>query len=392
MRISVVTGPFIPFPPAPSGAVEKIWHGLARRFAARGHEVHLVGRGWEGCPEEEVVDGVRIVRRFRPVRGRGLPSNLAKDLLYSGRISRFLPASDVVLVNSFFLPLTVPLLARRAGRLVVHIQRWPKRQVPLYLHADRIAVPSQPIADAIVRQTPRAGRIVRVIPNPVDLSTFAPPEDRTRERGSTPRGRVRVLYAGRVHPEKGLDLLVKAAARLQSDGPPIEVRVVGPVATSAGGGGDDYLRSLEALAPATAVTFLPPIGDPALLAAEMREADVFCYPSVAAYGEASPVAPLEAMAAGAVPVVSGLEVFRQHVRHGENGVVFDHTAADAAGRLADAIRSLASDEAARDRMSLAARRHAAGFDYPAVADLYLADFEEVCRTRRDPRAGRTRPR
>ena len=41
-------------------------------------------------------------------------------------------------------------------------------------------------------------------------------------------------------------------------------------------------------------------------------------------GEAMPVAPLEAMANGCVPLVSKLDCFRDYISDGTNGFVFDH--------------------------------------------------------------------
>ena len=38
MNINVVIGAFASIPPAPAGAVEKVWNHLTRSFAAAGHE------------------------------------------------------------------------------------------------------------------------------------------------------------------------------------------------------------------------------------------------------------------------------------------------------------------------------------------------------------------
>ena len=80
------------------------------------------------------------------------------------------------------------------------------------------------------------------------------------------------------------------------------------------------------------------------------------------------------MAAGAAPVVSGLACFRDFARDGETALVFDHTAPDAAGRLAGALTRLLRDAALRTWLSTAARIEAKRFDFPIYAETMLADF------------------
>ena len=56
MRINVVIGAFLPIPPHPSGAIEKVWVQLSQRFTALGHDVTIISRGWEDDPERESTD------------------------------------------------------------------------------------------------------------------------------------------------------------------------------------------------------------------------------------------------------------------------------------------------------------------------------------------------
>src|SRR5205807_778782 len=72
MKITIVTGAFLPVPPIMGGAIEKAWYALAREFARRGHEVVFVSRKLPQLPAEEAADGVRHVR----VRGFDTPRSL----------------------------------------------------------------------------------------------------------------------------------------------------------------------------------------------------------------------------------------------------------------------------------------------------------------------------
>src|SRR5690606_11158941 len=127
-----------------------------------------------------------------------------------------------------------------------------------------------------------------------------------------------LLYVSRLHPEKGVHLLVEAFVRLGEAAAGWRLALVGPHETAAGGGGEAYLERLRALAwPAAArIDFIGPIYDEAQLREQYRSASLFCYPSLAESGEALGMAPLEAMAMGAVPLLSALYCFADFLEPG----------------------------------------------------------------------------
>jgi glycosyltransferase involved in cell wall biosynthesis len=98
---------------------------------------------------------------------------------------------------------------------------------------------------------------------------------------------------------------------------------------------------------------------------------------LAEQGETFGVAVAEAMAAGAVPIVSNLACFTDFVRDGQNGLVFDHRAADAAEQLAAALIRLIGDAPLRQRLAGQARQDARTYDYGAYAESLLADFAQL---------------
>jgi glycosyltransferase involved in cell wall biosynthesis len=117
--------------------------------------------------------------------------------------------------------------------------------------------------------------------------------------------------------------------------------------------------------------------DESQLVARYRRAAVFAYPSLAERGETFGLAVLEAMAAGAAPVVSSLACFRDFIRPGENGVVFSHRAPNPATALAVALAPLLRDDALRSRLRSAAARNARDYALADVAERYLADFRNL---------------
>lgn len=372
MRIAIITGPFLPVPPAPCGAVERIWHELASEFAARGHEITFLCRGHQDQQPNETIHGIRFIRRTRFKRSRYLWWDLVRDLVYSCRLLPLVPPSDVVVTNSFWLPILLPIVCRRAGKIVVNVARVPKGQIAWYRRVDRLAAVSNAIRQEITLQCPDAAPMTKVIANPIDTGIFAP-----AVQGFPSNTPFIILYAGRIHPEKGVDLLIRAFRRLHDHRQDVVLRILGPAAVEQGGGGDRYMAHLQLMADGLPVEFLPPLFKKTELANLYRGSSLFCYPSLAERGESFGLAPLEAMATGLVPVVSNLACFRDFVQEGHTGFIFDHRGPDAPDHLAEAFRRLLDDPGTCARMSAAGVRRAKDFSLERIADLYLKDFEEL---------------
>lgn len=371
MKISIVTGPWFPVPTLQGGAVPRRWQGVAEEFAAKGHQVTLLCRSYQGQPQQETINGVKYVRHSGFPQSRSIAWDLLKDFAYALAMVPVLPRADILVINDFWLPVFAALRPD-AGQLVINAARFPKGQYRLYANAARFVVPSQAIQDAIAHQYPAATPRIRVIPNPINTRVFFPHSiPRPAKENKT------ILYVGRVHPEKGIHLLLDAFTFLSKQFPKVKLRILGPVKESQGGGGDDYLSTLKAQAQGFSVEFLPPIFDLDKLADAYRDADLFCYPSLAEKGESFGVAPLEAMATGLVPIVSDLACFRDFIEEGQTGYFFDHRSLDAAKNLATTLASAIRNEEITAQMAVKAVQHAAEFSYEKIAVLYLQDFETL---------------
>jgi glycosyltransferase involved in cell wall biosynthesis len=378
MKITIVTGPFYPVPPAPCGAVERLWNDLAVRFAAAGNDVTVLCRHYPGQAKNETIDGVRYVRRLRLSHTRSIYWDLIQDMFYSLRMFLLLPRADVTVTNAFWLP-ALMRLRKRAGRVVVNVNRWPKGQIKLYRRVDRLAAASSAVRDEIVRQCPEVAPIAKVFLNPIDTAVFVPP---LGGRPDSPNCVKTIVYTGRVHPEKGMELLIDGFRELHRTMPQTRLRVIGPWGVTSGGGGDAFKDALEKRAAGAPVEFVGPIYDRAALADALRDADAYTYPSLAEHGEALPVAPLEALATGLTPVVSNLGCFRDYVIEGETGFFFDRNAPDAPARLSAALGRVLQGGPEIEGMSRAAIALAQTFSTDAIANQYLADFAEITTERR----------
>lgn len=376
MKITIITGPFYGVPPAPCGAVERLWQDLAQQFAASGHDVAIVCKRGEGQSAEEQVDGVRYIRRPGQSRGKWFPLNLLKDLWYSLRLLPWMPRADVLITNAFWMPPLAGIFRPGAGRIVVNVNRFPKRQMWLYRSAARFASVSTAIRKEFSVQLPSRAHLVRVFPNPIDTAVFKPPVSGSG-RSWTQLERT-ILYTGRVHPEKGLDLLLRAFRQVHQFLPNSRLKIVGPMEVNQGGGGTEYVDLLKTLAIGLPVELCGPIYDRRELCAVLQEAHIYVYPSVAEKGEALPVAPLEAMATGLVPIVSDITCFDDYVFEGRTGYRFDYRGDSAVTNLASVlIKVLSADSSEAVQVGANAAQTALKFSNRNVADAYLLDFEQL---------------
>ncbi|MBQ9727079.1 MAG: glycosyltransferase [Kiritimatiellae bacterium] len=195
-----------------------------------------------------------------------------------------------------------------------------------------------------------AGKIV-VKPN-----AFAPQTCGLPANGKTAGAVLRVLYVGRLSPEKGVDVLLRAWALLAGESPGAPGSAPprpGPALTCAIVGDGPERAALEALAAelgvADSVRFLGALPREAALA-ELASASLLAFPSM--WYEQFAVTPLEAMALG-VPVLAS-DVARAGTML-EDGVTGRFFRAGDPAALAAALRGLLADPATLRRMGEAAR-------------------------------------
>src|SRR5438309_4331626 len=207
MRITIVLGAFFPVPPVMGGGVEKVWFALAPEFARRGHEVVLISRKMPELPSEEMIAGVKHLR----VRGFDMPRSLVwlkfLDLIYSFNTMSVLPEADILVTNTFWLPILIRNLKR--GKICVQVARYPKGQMRFYRRAARLQAPSHAVARAIAAEAPALANKVAVVPNPVPKLVLSGVEGSATEPPPISAREKIILFVGRVHPEKGVHVLAE---------------------------------------------------------------------------------------------------------------------------------------------------------------------------------------
>ncbi len=368
MNISIITSAFGTIPPYGIGAVEKLWYDLGVEFAKHGHHVTFYSKQ----PEENYAQDGHANLEVVYIKGYKRTSNrytdIIWDVIYSLKALGRMKRTDVVVLNTVFSPILCRFFKKKFGVSVYNVARFPRGQFRFYKHLDRLVPCSSMIGDAVLKQTPEVKAILKTINNPVNTAVFVPKE---KENHSVKN----IVFTGRIHPEKGLLNLVKAADRL-CDTFPVKLTLVGPSNVSQGGGGNEYVAQLKEAATKVELDFVGAISNPAELASAIQAADVYCYPPLPTTGDAMPCAPLEAMATATPVVLSNLPCFSDYAEDKKNCLMFD-VHENAVENLYETFKTLLSDEQLQATISTHAAKTAAQFSNENIAKKFLQDFEEL---------------
>jgi glycosyltransferase involved in cell wall biosynthesis len=274
----------------------------------------------------------------------------SRYLLHARRVTRLVHELGPDLVHAlhltsygFLAALTGvrPTLTSVWGTDVLEAPRWSPFHYFLTRYAlakaDHVTATGLRLANATLHYAPQA-RPVTVVPYGVDLARFRP----AARDGARP-SEVVVGAVARLSPEKGLDSLLRAAARLIEKGTPLRVVLAGE-----GPRRGRLVRLAERLGISGRVDFrgeVPHEQVPAVL----TELDIFVMPSRA---EGFGVAALEAQAMELPVVASRVHGIPDTVEDGATGLLVPPGDEEA---LADSIGRLARDADLRAAMGRAGR-------------------------------------
>ncbi len=354
------------YSPATGSAVMTIVYELARRHLEHGGRTEvIVGRGTRsGYPV-----GERLEVEFPPLPGRmkkamdaGLGRLGASRRFATALYSPALAAIDRDLRTPVFLhnnPAPVPFLSAQR----------PQAQVCLYVHnrlfrtygrrearrtiaaAHRVICVSDFIADDLTSRLGRESANIAVVYNGADTERFRP------RQGGPPEGVPVVLFVGRVVPEKGADLLLRAAAKISGGGRRFIVRVVGSSGFAANAPLSDYETGLRRLAQplGEAVQFRPFV-DRRQILSEYQAASIFCVPSN--WDDPCPLTLAEGLACGLPTIASRRGGIPDVTR--DAALLFDSSDIDV---LAELLAHLIDEPQERRRWGRRARARAEEFSW-----------------------------
>jgi len=372
MKINVVLGHSLPFPPTKGGGIENINFSLAKAFAALGHQVVVYSRHESGLKRKETDEfGIRHVRLDGFDWTSRKPIDALNSLRWCTRLSKNMEPADVTLFNTLF-----SFLLGNSGRFGIRastIQRTPTRwKVRLFKKMDRVYCPS----DAVLRQAQEACpamKNLKRIYNCIELPVAAPPAPSTKKQGLT------FLYLGRFVRDKGLEYLVKGFQASLAQFPDNRLVTMGPQ-TGRSGADEPFLAEMKQYIAdcdiADRVSFEPPTYDRRVLERAIVDADVICVPTL--WGETFSAAILEAMVFAKPVLVSDFGPMPEAVDHLNTGFV--SKAADA-GSLAEGFRFFSGNADRLEELGRNAREKVREFSSEKIAGEYLADFHHLLKTK-----------
>jgi glycosyltransferase involved in cell wall biosynthesis len=367
MKITIVQGAFFPVPPLMGGAVEKMWYGLAKEFVNQGHEVNYISKSYKGLLNIEKREGINHLR----VKGYKTPSNglVLKffDLLYTLRaLGKIVNDTDVIISNTFWLPILLSEVNKK--KCLLDVARLPKGQMKFYTKNARLRANSSPVAKSIKNEIQKTyhDKVV-MIPNTLPFKNTDQVDFSKKENI--------ILFTGRIHPEKGLDILISSFALLNNS--EWKLLIVGPYSTEEGGGGDSYLSDLKELSKKRNIEFMEPIFDIDKLNTIYAKASIFVYPSVAEKGETFGVSPLEAMSWGCATIVSDLQCFKDFLIHNKNGLCFDHRSEKKVAILSNYLNDLINKVEIRESIAKQGLSVNETHSNEVLSKVFLAEFQSM---------------
>jgi glycosyltransferase involved in cell wall biosynthesis len=348
-----------------AGGAEIHLHEIFGRLARGGHEVSMLCGGWPGCPPRAELDGIDVHR----VGTRHTFPFLARSYW---RQMRAAASFDVLVEDINKVPLFTPRWgARRVAALVPHLfggtvfQEAPlplaaavwlaERPLPLlYRRTPFHAISESTADDLVARGIDR--KLIRVIYPGIDSAHYTPDP---AVRAPTPL----FAYLGRLKKYKGVDLVIRAFARVEH-----------PEARLAIAGTGDFRRELERLVDSLAlgdrVQFLGFISEAEKVNLLRRSwSTAFASPK-----EGWGITNLEAAACGTPVVASDSPGLRESVRDGETGFLVPHGDVAAMGQR---LQRLAQSPDLVRTLGASGRRFAETFTWDRAAAETAAHLAEV---------------
>jgi glycosyltransferase involved in cell wall biosynthesis len=241
------------------------------------------------------------------------------------------------------------------------------RAITALRRADAVVSISGFTTQALRRLEP-SSRIVE-IQNGVDLAPFNNPVARPPELDPRLRAGQYILFLGRLHPRKGVDILLEAwAASLAKTNSGMMLAIAGDGAER-----DALVNQAERLGILPSVCFVGRIGGPTKTWF-LQNARCVCMPS--RDWEAFPLVIMEAFAAGKPIIGTRIRGLEDLITHGQTGWLVPP---DSPAELARALHAMSVDHRSLQNYGANARRTALDHGWPSIAARHLALYQSIRR-------------
>ncbi|MGQ9602699.1 MAG: glycosyltransferase family 4 protein [bacterium] len=354
-----------------AGGAEIHLHEISRRMASMGHRVTVLASFFSGADGEEVIDGVRIIRRGGKFTFNWHVPLVIRQLV---RKEHFDVVVDDVNKIPFYTPLYVrkPLLAISHHLFARTIFLETAFPLALYVYASELLIPivyrnTRIVAvsrstkqDLVSRGIPSSN--ISVIHNAVDHSRYNPDFSKKSPKPL-------VAYLGRIKRYKRVDVLLKAFKAVVSELKDARLAIAGS---------GDFLEDLKKLAFKLGISdYIEFLG----FVSEETKIELLCKAHVVvntSSKEGWGVTVIEANACGTPVIASDVPGLRDAVVDGRTGLLVPYGDIDA---LSCAMIKVLKDHELRRRISEEAISWAKRFSWDESARAMIDVIREVIENR-----------
>jgi len=353
-----------------AGGAEVHLEELLRRIAKRGNDITLFCSGYKSCKEEEIIEGIRIIRRGNRYNFNLIAPFELRKIVKDGKF-------DVLIEDINKIPFYTPLYLKLPTLVVVPhlfsttVFREINFLLGLYIYFSekplvsayrgrKFNVISESTADDIAKRgIPRSD--ISVIHCGIDNDTYH--FDSSISKYDVPT----ILYLGRVKKYKSIDHLIISFSRVVKKIPDARLTIVGT---------GDYLNRLRALAESLKISgrinFAGYVSERDKVEF-LRRSHVAVYPSSK---EGWGLTNIEANACGTTVIAANSPGLRDSVVDGQTGLLYEYGDIE---QLAGSLIKILSDSQLRMHLEKGGVEWAGKFDWDRAADEFLGVLGEVAR-------------
>jgi len=245
---------------------------------------------------------------------------------------------------------------------------WNKYLSWVYGKAESVIFPSK-LAQSLLEKLNKKNQPSAVVSNGINLEHFQPMEFKQepfllsefQEKFNIPAGKIKLLFVGRLYPEKSIDTLIKAVPHIVKKHPNTHLMIVG-----AGHQKQKLEKLAQNLDVNKYISFLGLVSEEDKILA-YNASDIFVLPSLA---ELEGMVVLEAMACGKPIIIADAEMSASRYFVDGNGFLFETKNHK---HLAEQVLKLILDADLRKKLGAASLEKAKNYDIHKSVDL----LEEV---------------
>ncbi len=349
-----------------AGGAEVHLEELLRRLVTYGHDVTLFCSGFKGCAREEMIHGVRIIRRgnrfnfnlLAPFHLRRLARSQHFDLLIEdiNKIPFYTPLylriKTLVVIPHLFATTVFQEINMLLGTYIYLAER---PLVRVYRGLPFNVISESTAEDIAARGVPRAD--ISIIHCGIDRALYS--HDQSVQKYDRPT----ILYLGRIKKYKSIQHLIVAFTTIKEHIPDARLMIVGD---------GDYLPHLKSLATTLGLSEsveFPGFVSQAEKVERMRRAHVCVLPSLK---EGWGLTNIEANSVGTTVIAANSPGLRDSVRDGVTGYLFEYGSTT---QLAEQLKRVLLDEKTRQQLERGGLAWAEQFNWDSAA----RKFDELIR-------------